>query len=379
MRCAANREILNEMAKTLPKVYYGLHFYPGVAEYREPGKEPYRIFVGEDTIKNMGPTFQGRPVYVEHVDEVNLENLHNEADGYVMESFFNKADGKHWVKFIVVSDRGHEAIRMGWKLSNAYIPKEFAGGGLCNGVEYTREVTKGEYEHLAIVRVPRYEESTILTPDQFKEYNTRKELELSRLTNSKGEKSMLNFFKKAKVENSADLEATVVVLPKSKKEMTITQLVNEMDAIHNMHGYASEDHMVKVGENEMSVKELVKKHSDCMNELEALKNPKKENEGDEEKKENADDEEKKENGDDDVEAKKKLKELEAHEDKEIAAKKGNEGEDEKKENEDDKKEEKEVKKNHFTSLKNAHHNQQPKTVDLSEDKVARGKARYGSK
>jgi len=343
------------MAKTLPKVYYGLHFYPGVAEYREAGQEPYRIFIAEDAIKNMGPTFQGRPVYVEHVDEVNLENLHNEADGYVMESFFNKSDGKHWVKFIVVSDRGHEAIRMGWKLSNAYIPKEFAGGGLCNGVEYTREVTKGEYEHLAIVRVPRYEESVILTPDQFKEYNTKKETELSRLTNSKGEKSMLNFFKKAKVENSADLEATVVVLPKSKKEMTITQLVNEMDAIQNMNGYANGDHMVKVGAEEMSVNDLSKKYAEMCNS--AKEEEAKKNSEEEDKKENGDEEEKKENAD---EEEKK----------------------EKKENNDEEAkvdEKKEMKKNHFNSLKNANRNQKTETVDLSEDKVARGKARYGSK
>src|SRR4051812_29447530 len=102
-------------AKTLPQVFYGLHMVPGVAEYNDPEREPYRILIGETTIKNMDPTFQGKPVYVDHVEEVNLENLQQEADGYVLESFYNKLDGKHWVKFIVVSDRGKEAIQKGWK------------------------------------------------------------------------------------------------------------------------------------------------------------------------------------------------------------------------------------------------------------------------
>src|SRR5689334_328672 len=98
-----------ENAKTLPKIYYGLHFLPGTAEYREPAKEPYRIFIGEEAIKNMNASFAGRPVYVHHVDEVNLDKI-QEADGYVVESFYNKNDGKTWAKFIVVSDRAHEAI-----------------------------------------------------------------------------------------------------------------------------------------------------------------------------------------------------------------------------------------------------------------------------
>ena len=57
-------------AKSLPEIYYGLHMVEGTAEYSEAGKEPYRIYIGETTIKNMNPTFQGKPVYVDHVDEV---------------------------------------------------------------------------------------------------------------------------------------------------------------------------------------------------------------------------------------------------------------------------------------------------------------------
>lgn len=340
-------------ASQKPRRYFGLHMTEGVAEYRELGKTPERIFIGENTIKNMDPTFEGCPVYVQHVDSVNLENIQTEADGYVVRSFFNAADGKHWCEFVVVSDKGHEAIAKKWKLSNAYIPKEMVGGGLWHGVEYSKEVKIGEYEHLAIVPNPRYEESVIMSPEEFKAYNGQKEEELKRLTNSKkGEKGMLKFFKREKVENSADLEAMVVTLPKSKVEMSITQLVNEMDEIMENEDepvMANGEHKVKVGEEEMTVNQLVEKYNGMCAE--------KKNMGDEE-------------------AKKKALDLAAHEDEEM---KKNEDEpvEEKKENQEEKEEKKE--NSHFETLKNA-----PKAVngfnriETSDEKVARGKKKYGS-
>lgn len=250
-------------AKEFPKRFFGMHFVPGIAEYREPDKDSYRIFVNEGTIRNMAPSFVGKPVYVRHVDEVSLTNLEQEMDGVVVRSFFNKSDGKHWVEFIVITEEGQQAIRNGWKLSNAYHPTSMAPGGIHNGLEFDQEVIQGEYDHLAIVDDPRYEESVILSPDEFKEYNEKKELELQRLANSKdkGERQMgLKLWKRAKVENALDLENTVVELPKSKKEMTITELVNAMDAVQNMNGYANGDHMVKLGDDEMSVNDLAKKY-----------------------------------------------------------------------------------------------------------------------
>ena len=214
-------------AKQEPKIYYGMHFCPGVAEYRPPGKEPYRIMINEQTLRDMDKTFAGRPVFVQHVDDVNLETIQKDADGYVIESFYNESDGKHWCKFIVVSDRGHAAIQNGWGLSNAYIPEAFGPGGLWNGVEFQKEVMRGEFEHLAIVPDPRYE-AFILTPSQFKEYNENRLLELKKVANSKEKTKMFDLFKKTKVDSS-DLGDAVVKLPKSGKEITIAQLINEAD------------------------------------------------------------------------------------------------------------------------------------------------------
>jgi hypothetical protein len=135
---------------------------------------------------------------------------------------------------MAVSDEAHEAIANGWKLSNAYNIKKQAEGGRWHNVEYSYEVLEGEYNHLAIVQTPRYGESIILTAEEFKEYNLKKENELKQLTNSMGKKFMFKFFKKDQVENSKELSEMTVSL-KNGQEMTIASLVdfvekrNEMD------------------------------------------------------------------------------------------------------------------------------------------------------
>jgi hypothetical protein len=364
------------------KVYYGMHFYPGVAEYAEPNADPYRIFINEDTIRKMDPTFAGRPIFVLHVDEVetNLDKLREEADGWVIESFYNEADGKHWAKFIVVSEKAERAIARGYRLSNCYRATGFADGGQWNGVSYAKEVKGGEYEHLAIVPNPRYEESVVMSPDEFKKYNEEKRIELKRLANTKrgvGEMK-LKLFKRAKVENSVDLEEMLVILPKSNREVSIVQLVNEADE-HEMKKsepqMANGEHCVNVGDEKMTVNELLEKHKMLKDELEKMKSKgdddKQENEDeeDEDKHENEeDDEDKHENEEDDGEAdaddkdaKKKALELAEHEDKEMAERK------------------KKNAKEKADRLRNAQRNEpEAVVVELAADKVARGKARYGS-
>jgi hypothetical protein len=263
-------------AKQFPKVYLGLHMCEGVAEYAEKGKEPYRILIVENALKNMDPSYAGKPVYVQHVEEVDLSNIQNEADGYVLESFFNPPDGKHWVKFVVVSDEGHAAVARGWKLSNSYVPQSTTEGGEWHGVAYQNEITAGEYEHLAIVPNPRYTESVIMTPEEFKQYNDDKKLELERLRNSddKKEKKMkFEFFKRAKVDNGID-EGMSVKLPKSKKEVTLEKLINDADkmAVDKNAGMADPEHKVKLHDGSyMNVAELVAKHKEMHDELEEMK------------------------------------------------------------------------------------------------------------
>lgn len=359
-----------KIENTAGKIWYGLHFYPGVAEYGDshaPRKdgEPYRVYLNEDTIRRMDPSFAGKPVFVEHVEEVeqSLDQLRKEADGWVVESFFNAADGKHWCKFITVTDRADRAIKNGFKLSNAYVPQLNGKSGLWNAVTYQDEVVSATYEHLAIVREPRYQESVILTPDEFKSYNDNLQTELKRISNSiKEAPSMgkLLFCNKKPIDNSLEIENLFVTLPKSRKEYTIGQLVNAMD-----------DWEEKKKENAEDDKKM---KEDCQN-----------------KKKNEDEEES------DVEAKKKKVEVEGDmknaddEDEDKKEMKKNKKKNEESEDEDKKemaKEKMDKKSNsisdgsHYNSLKNAPDTAPRQEVapklDLPGDSVARGKARYGS-
>lgn len=73
------------------------------------------------------------------------------------------------------------------------------------------------------------------------------------------------FFKRTKVDNAADLENTMVELPKSKKQMSLKEMINAHDAVVNMQGYASDDHMVKLNDaEEMSVKDLKNKYNEMV-------------------------------------------------------------------------------------------------------------------
>lgn len=295
----------------------------GLAEYRENGKVN-RILILENAIKQMDTTFPGCPVYVQHVNEVDLGEIEKGApraeDGWVMESFFNDADGKHWTKFIVLTDEGHDAIQKGWTLSNAYkVKRTNDRPSEWHGVPYDQEVMEGEYEHLAIVPNPRYTESKVLTPEQFKAHNSQKKAELLRLANSKDdnegdpEMKLPKFFNRTEV--GADLQkqfmSLTLTLDKSGKEISVAKLVNDMDELMAAGGYANGEHKFKVGDEEMSVNDLAKKYTEMKNKFtEVDKADEEAAEGEPQVATNEEDEEekkKKENEKADMEAKEKEK------------------------------------------------------------------------
>lgn len=183
-------------ARQMPQIYYARHMHPGVVRYQNED-----ILVKTDTIKRMARSMNGKPVYVHHQD-VKVHDV-EKADGYVADTFYNEMDGWCWSKFIVVTDAGHDAVRKGWGVSNAYRPLQSRQGGTFQNVDYNREILNGEYTHLAIVPDPRYEDSKIFTPEQFKAYQDEKKTQLLELQNSKTKtekKPMFRLFKKEPVE-----------------------------------------------------------------------------------------------------------------------------------------------------------------------------------
>jgi hypothetical protein len=308
-------------ASQLPKRYFGMHFEEGVAEYqsqKENNGQPFRILLQKNALDRMDRTFEGRPIYVRHVNEVNLKELEREAVGIVVKSFLNEHDGKRWVEFVVFGDAGHEKIAAGWKLSNAYDVTESGPGGKWHNVDYLQEVINGSFDHLALVNDPRYENSVIYTPEEFAAYNKKLKTERdARITNSKGASemkfSLTKLFNRSEVpaDKMKELLACAFQMPNGR-DMTFEKLFNdmaEMDEAKKKNDdaeakgefpMAHPSHMVEVEEHgekkRYNVKDLVEKYN-CMHKA-ANDVPS----GDEE-------------------AKKKALELAAHEEKEIETKK----------------------------------------------------------
>jgi hypothetical protein len=351
-------------ASQLPKRYFGMHFVDGVAEYFDSEENKnYRIFINQDTAKKMNKTFEGCPLYVGHVEKVNLKNLEMEKDGVVVKSFYNPKDGKHWCEFMVETDRGHEAISKGFRLSNAYHPVSTGSPGQSNGVQYEYEILDGKYEHLSLVDDPRYQESIVLTPEEFEEYNLNQDKDLKMILNSrnekkeKGENEML-FFNKKKVENQKEMEAMIVTLPKSKKEFELSQIINMADEAELEKSKKPEDRMAN-GEDmvdcysgKMTVNQLIEKYNAMIVEKDtASKN-----------------------------AETSETEVEEDETMENETKESSSEEKEKKTNS------KEINKQgyeYYQSLKNAHENVKSKKVAnviyTDSDRLARGREMFGSK
>jgi hypothetical protein len=291
-------------------------------------------------------------------------------DGVVVRSFFNPADGHHWAEFLVTTDKGHDAIRKGWKLSNAYdIRNKIDVQDKWHGAEYNEEILDAVYNHLAIVPNPRYSESVILTPDQFKEYNNKLEADQRRKNSLEGDKMKLNLFKRTKVENSEELSEVSVKLPKSGKEMTLQTVVNSLDERLEKEGKPSEvkdEDTIKVGKETITIADFKKRYENACKKNEEMEEESKENEDEEEEKENMDEEDR-ENEDEEERENEEVVHPKSDE-KKLNGKKKNSLDDS-------------TKKKNIDSLKNARENaaqSEQKVLNVGSDFVNKGKSLFGS-
>ena len=341
-------------AKQWPEMYYCRHMLSGVAKYNlENGGEEF-IFVDTPTIKKMMPSFIGKPVYVYH-QNVDLENIDN-ADGYVTESFYNELDGWAWCKFIIKTDAGHKAIKDGWSVSNSYLPIQWNEKGTHLSVDFDREITEAQFQHLAIVPDPRYEKAKIFSCEEFKQYQEEHKQQLNALQNNKGVKKMLNIFKRTKVENIADA-----------KEGDIIELENGLTAIIS-NAKMKNDDSKKNDDEKFDLKTLI---NDAVESY--MKKHNKKNTSQEESEDRETEEEIK-----DKKASKKNKKNDDDSEDEASGieKKAS------KKNDDDMKNSKSSDENHFEELRNAHNvgaKEQVNVIESTSLKEARGLERYGKK
>jgi len=280
-----------------PKRFFAKHMVQGVAGYQD-----FNLYASNDAILNMEKSFEGKPLVVDHQD-IDHDNLKNQMDGIVVRSFYNKWDGWHWAEIMAITDSAVNVIEnKGWQVSNCYTPRVLDTEGTYLNIAYDQVLDGGEYDHLALVSNPRYEDSVVLTPAEFKAYNEQKEAKF--ISNSKAKKPegkrMFEFFKKVKIENDLNPEEMIVKL-ENGLEISISEA---LDKLSNMA-----DLTVEVEGQFFTYGELIEaKRVEILNAKKKgayeSDDEKAENEGEdegeeEEKKENEDDEdEEKENEDD---------------------------------------------------------------------------------
>ena len=348
-----NKEIQNSADKTevknasqFPEIFYARHMESGLAEY-----DGEKILVSTDAIKNMMPSFKGKPLYVFHKTKADhLEDLKQEAHGYVLDTFYNEVDGWVWSKVLVIDDVAHEAIAKGWAVSNSYIPTEYGNGGTHHGCEYGQEIINGEYTHLAIVPNPRYEGACIMSETDYKIYCESKEAHLKELqnsTNSTKETGKMKFFKREKKEvTEIDAETLVEITNDdgTVSEVSVQDMITAETERQNAKKNEADDKEKVNDDSEIDVNGETMTVGELKNRYAAGKknaDEEKDNTSDEDDKKNADKDEEKDNEDD---------------------------KDEKKNSND---------KDHFKELSNAHRvTGTPAKPYMKIDGLATGKAKY---
>lgn len=273
--------IFNKLKNSIsqyPKVFFARHIGEGVVSYKNTDGGEDIFFIGNDTLKKMNASFTGKPIYIQHQD-VPLSQMKERAVGYVVESFYLPEDGKQWLKMLITDDEAFESIQNGWKVSNAYNVKDLGAGGVWHNIPYKREILDGEYEHLALVADPRYEEAVIMTPEDFKSYKEAKKKELDAMSldnskkavikksveNNKERKTMFQFFTKKKVENMDGVALQdVEVQLENGSSMKIGDIVKSVE--ENLKKQATEtsieEKTVLVNGKEVTISALIKMYNE---------------------------------------------------------------------------------------------------------------------
>lgn len=273
--------IFNKLKNSIsqyPKVFFARHIGEGVVSYKNTDGEEDIFFIGNDTLKKMNASFTGKPIYIQH-QEVPLSQMKERAVGYVVESFYLPEDGKQWLKMLITDDEAFEAIQNGWKVSNAYNVKDLGAGGVWHNIPYKREILDGEYEHLALVADPRYEEAVIMTPEDFKSYKEAKKKEIDAMSldnskkavikksveNNKERKTMFQFFTKKKVENMDGVALQdVEVQLENGSSMKIGDIVKSVEEKLKKQATETpiEEKTVMVNGKEVTISALIKMYNE---------------------------------------------------------------------------------------------------------------------
>lgn len=340
-------EVLNEVVmKEYPKLLTVQSFMVGgLVSYEDTGDGVFLL--KKETLDKMMPTIEGRPVILGH-KTITLDNLEENAVGYVTKGWFNTETGQFDCEILVKDSDVYEDIKNGNnKVSSAYQVTKLGDGGKYLGQDYEAEILDGTFTHLAIVDNPRYPDAKIL----INSLNGEKEMGLFNLKNNDA------------IEITA--EDTVEYMGKT---YSIGELLNSY-VLHN----------------EDKKEEEKNEEEEAKNEEEEKKNTGNCKRNEDKDKDNEDEDEKKNEDSDDelVEkvtkiVKRILAEKEDEEKEEEKKNKRNEDKDKDNEDEDEKEEDKKENRNALR-LKNSYYNPRSNVSNISTraDRIKMSNLKYG--
>lgn len=161
-----NSEIqIDELAKD--DEIKGHHF---VSKFIEAGIAFYDnlgwILITKETLDKFIQTMVGCPVIINHTD-ITPQNVEQERVGDVSRVWFEPADGWYYCEGIINDKQAIGLIKNeGWTVSCAYKFKTSGEPVMYHGKQVDMEFIDGDFQHLAIVKTPRYEGAEIVVNSQ---------------------------------------------------------------------------------------------------------------------------------------------------------------------------------------------------------------------
>ena len=131
---------------------------PGLAKYDEPIGT---ILLDKETIDKFITSFKGCPVIIDH-KEITDDTAKDERVGVVSNVWYNADDGWYYCDGVIFDKNAWDLItNAGYTVSCAYSFNTDNMSGTWHNNPYDGKVVSGDFLHLALVPVPRYEDATI--------------------------------------------------------------------------------------------------------------------------------------------------------------------------------------------------------------------------
>ena len=151
---AANAIILGEKTEEKGRPFKARFLQAGLVKYN------FGVcLLKKETIDKFINTFMQCPVIVGHKDNIKMDDV----VGHIENIWFSPEDGWFWCSGHVDEETAKK-VDNGYNVSCQYRITEYTNNDdnkLHNGNPYDKEILNGIFEHLAVVKNPRYEDAYI--------------------------------------------------------------------------------------------------------------------------------------------------------------------------------------------------------------------------